>query len=188
MEVGIQQMPRGQERIRKKPNCLALYQTRKVSGNLCSAGPAAPPPPALPSRKVPFFPFTGCSVQLKPFPPLLWGLFWDVLGCGVGFFCLVVLLFAKAVWLLTPPFLCLGSPRQCDGLQALSLHPHFGGEVGRDLHRGRCAQGPLQCGAGWGGHRPVPLSSPRCGQNLFHWQCADWHQGKGTFALGIGSV
>lgn len=179
-------MVRGQERIRKKADCLALYWTRKVSGNICSAGPVAPSPPALPSRKVPFLPFTGCNVQLKLFPPLLGGIFWDLLRqthCVGWLVCLFVVLFPKAVWLLTPPCLCLDSPRQCDGLQALSLHPHFGGEVGRDLHRGRCAQGALQRGAGWSGHRPVPLSSPRCGQNLFHWQCANWHQGKGTFSL-----
>lgn len=186
MEVGTRQTLRGQKCIRKKADCLALYQLRKVSGNVCSAGPAAPSPPALSSRKVLFLPFAGCSVQLKMFPHLLGG---QLLGsvethslCGAV--CLFVILFPKAVWLLTPPCLCLGSPRQRDGLQALSLHPYFGGEVGRDLHRGWCAQGALQRGAGWSGHRPVPLSSPRCGQNLFHWQCANWRQGKGTFSSG----
>lgn len=144
------------------------------------------------------FPVGRCSSSLSLVAMFSWNCFllswgessricWDKLIVWFGFFlcCFCFFfLFPKAVCLLTPPCLCLGSPRQCDGLQALSLHPCFGGEVGRDLHRGRCAQGALQCGAGWSGHRPVPLSSPRCGQNLFHWQCANWHQGKGTFTLG----
>lgn len=86
--------------------------------------------------------------------------------------------------MLTPPCLCLGSLRQCDGLQTFTLHPHFCGEAGRDLHRGWSAQGALQRGAGWGCHGPVPLPAPRCGQNLFHWQCANWHEGKGTLKRG----
>lgn len=132
--------------------------------------------------------FASCSDQLKVFPLLLGETSGSVETnswvWGEDCFCSFC---SKAVWVLTPPCLFLGSLRQCNGLQAFTLHPHFCSEVGGDLHGGWSAQGALQRGAGWGCHGPVPLPPSRCGQNIFHWQCANWHEGKGTLRQGVCS-
>lgn len=79
MEVKTWQMPIGWECIRRKADCMALYHIKKVSGNVCSSGSAAPSSPDFPSRKVQLVCFAGCSVHLKLFPILFGGIFGDML-------------------------------------------------------------------------------------------------------------